>query len=207
MAVFLDAGGCLGHLQAGCHARQFTHTPAFRHALRVALGLLGALGIPTLPVWGSALAVARGLEDNPVAMPWDDDIDVAIDEDGVQKLFGTASGLESRGSDPRTERCGPLDVACNITNTKTAGSWCKRGPVEPKPTSTLSEHEGRCTGFPPACYLARRLSVEPAAIPPVVVVVMVRMLTGAPTTHAWALATFPPLVSVRQGQTGTGGVT
>ena len=112
---FLEAGGCLRQLQVGCSATHWMGTHRFRRALRVALKLLGALGIPTLPVWGSALAVARGIQKNPVSMPWDDDIDVAIDEEGVQQLLGPG-GPKSRG-DNSTETCGPLEVACDITNT------------------------------------------------------------------------------------------
>ena len=115
VAGFVDAGGCLRQLQVGCQSTEWMGQDDFRGALRAALKTLGALGIPTVPVWGSALAVARGIQENPVAMPWDDDIDVAIDEEGVQQLVGP-SGPASLGGDS-AERCGLLDAACDITNT------------------------------------------------------------------------------------------
>lgn len=148
---FLDAGGCLRQLQAGCSANRWIGSPGFRFALKVALKTLGALRIQVLPAFGSALAVARGLQEDPVAMPWDDDIDVFIDEEGVQQLVGqSAVGLPVLYS-AATEKCGLLDAACDVTNTTTGNAlvqaWARNVEVYNASTQHLSREWGKSTVY------------------------------------------------------------
>ena len=98
IADYVQAGGCLEHLQAACEGSRSKRSLRSINDLRMVLALLQYLGIPAMPIDGAAIALAGGW--GHMNLPWDDDIDLIIDVEGKQQLLGLYGyGNSSRRQD------------------------------------------------------------------------------------------------------------
>ena len=98
IAAFVEAGGCLEHLQVACEGGRRKRDPQSTDHLRMVLALLQYLGIPAMPIDGSAIALAGGW--GQINLPWDDDVDLMIDIEGKQQLLGLYGASSRRQDDP-----------------------------------------------------------------------------------------------------------